>query len=180
MSWFLQDRWPWWLGALGLSVVTVGLWIIERRLLGVSGCYSRLVSKPETAPTRDAATPPGPHEPPVLVPIIIKPPLPRTVHITFLVALVLGGALSSWLAGGWQAHYDMGPTYARLIGDTWMLPVLLVGGILTGIGSRMAGGCTSGHGLSGCSRLRPNSFVATAAYFGTGVLVSFVLLARLS
>lgn len=180
MNWFLIDRWPWWLGALGLSTVTLGLWIIERRLLGVSGSYGSVVSKGELAKPAPAPAKPGPDDPPVLVPIIMKPPLPRTVHITFLIFLVVGGAVPSLLTSGWVTQNDLGPTHLRLFGETMMLPILLVGGILTGIGSRMAGGCTSGHGLSGCSRMRPVSFVATMAYFGTGVMLSFALLARVS
>ena len=174
MSWFFEEHWPWWLGAIGLSTVTLGIWIIERRALGVSGCFGSLVSRssgpaPSLAPA--AATD--------AIPTINKPPLPRTVHLTFLLAMIAGGAISSLLAGGWTTKQDLGPTHAALIGERWMLPVLVLGGILTGIGSRMAGGCTSGHGLSGCSRMRPNSMVATAAYFGTGVLLSFVLAGRL-
>lgn len=49
------------------------------------------------------------------------------------------------------------------------------GGILVGFGTRLAGGCSSGHGLSGCGRLRPVSLVATAVFFGTAVAVSFLL-----
>ena len=55
------------------------------------------------------------------------------------------------------------------------LVVLAVGGVLVGVGTRMAGGCTSGHGLSGCSRLQPSSLIATASFFGTGIVVSFLL-----
>jgi uncharacterized membrane protein YedE/YeeE len=56
-----------------------------------------------------------------------------------------------------------------------MFAVLFVGGILVGFGTRLAGGCSSGHGLSGCGRLQPVSIVATAVFFGTAVLVSFLL-----
>ncbi len=56
-----------------------------------------------------------------------------------------------------------------------MIAVLFVGGVLVGFGTRLAGGCSSGHGLSGCGRLYPTSLLATAVFFGTAVLVSFVL-----
>jgi len=55
------------------------------------------------------------------------------------------------------------------------LAILLVGGLLVGFGTRMAGGCTTGHGFSGCSRLQPGSLIATASFFGTAVGVSFLL-----
>jgi uncharacterized membrane protein YedE/YeeE len=53
--------------------------------------------------------------------------------------------------------------------------IRFVGGVLVGFGTRLAGGCSSGHGLSGCGRLRPVSIVATAVFFGTAVGVSFLL-----
>jgi len=52
---------------------------------------------------------------------------------------------------------------------------LLLGGLCVGFGTRMAGGCTSGHGLCGVSRFQPGSLVATVAFFATGVAVSFAL-----
>jgi uncharacterized membrane protein YedE/YeeE len=53
--------------------------------------------------------------------------------------------------------------------------VPLVGGLLIGFGTRMAGGCTSGHGLCGVSQFQPGSFVATIGFFGMGVVVSFLI-----
>jgi uncharacterized membrane protein YedE/YeeE len=56
-----------------------------------------------------------------------------------------------------------------------MVCVLFAGGVLVGFGTRLAGGCSSGHGLSGCGRLRPVSLLATAVFFGTAAVVSFLL-----
>jgi len=54
-------------------------------------------------------------------------------------------------------------------------PVLLLGGVLVGFGTRMAAGCTSGHGLCGVSRLQTGSLVTTASFFGVGIATSFAL-----
>ena len=71
----------------------------------------------------------------------------------------------------------MGPAFADIVVDGPLLwPNLFVGGVLVGIGTRMAGGCSSGHGMSGCSRLQPVSLVATSVFFGTAVAVSSLLL----
>jgi uncharacterized membrane protein YedE/YeeE len=71
----------------------------------------------------------------------------------------------------------MGNGFRELVTDnpTTMIGVLFVGGVLVGFGTRLAGGCSSGHGLSGCGRLRPVSILATAVFFGAAVLVSFLL-----
>ncbi len=52
---------------------------------------------------------------------------------------------------------------------------LLVAGLLVGIGTRYGGGCTSGHGVCGLSRLSPRSLVATLSFMGAGVAVVFVM-----
>jgi uncharacterized membrane protein YedE/YeeE len=49
-----------------------------------------------------------------------------------------------------------------------------VSGALIGYGARLAGGCTSGNGLSGNAALSPAALVATGTFFGTAIVVSFV------
>ncbi len=52
---------------------------------------------------------------------------------------------------------------------------LLVAGVLVGFGTRLGGGCTSGHGVCGISRWSPRSLVATATFIATGALTVFVV-----
>ena len=60
------------------------------------------------------------------------------------------------------------------IGITTDLNLLLVGGLLVGIGTRLGSGCTSGHGVCGIARLSPRSIVATAVFMGCAVLTVFL------
>jgi hypothetical protein len=54
--------------------------------------------------------------------------------------------------------------------------ILLTGGMIIGFGTRMSGGgYTSSQGLNGCGRLQVASMTATAAFFGTGILVSWMM-----
>lgn len=46
-------------------------------------------------------------------------------------------------------------------------PTLVVSGLLAGLGTRFAGGCTSGHGVCGLSRLSPRSMAATAVFMAS-------------
>ena len=46
--------------------------------------------------------------------------------------------------------------------------VLIAAGLLVGIGTRLANGCTSGHGVCGISRLSLRGIVATVFYIGAG------------
>ncbi len=52
---------------------------------------------------------------------------------------------------------------------TGNLAVIVVAGLCVGLGTRLANGCTSGHGVCGISRLSPRGIVATLFYIGAGV-----------
>lgn len=52
--------------------------------------------------------------------------------------------------------------------------LLLAAGVLVGFGTRLANGCTSGHGLCGVSRFSPRSLVATGTFIAAGALTVFV------
>lgn len=53
--------------------------------------------------------------------------------------------------------------------------LIIPGGFLVGFGTRLGGGCTSGHGICGIGRLSVNSMVATATFVAIGVLTVFAL-----
>ena len=57
---------------------------------------------------------------------------------------------------------------------TWVL--LLFGGLLVGFGSRYAGGCTSGHAISGLSNLQIPSLIAVIGFFVGGLTMTFLIL----
>jgi hypothetical protein len=54
------------------------------------------------------------------------------------------------------------------------LPVVIVAGLLVGYGTRLGGGCTSGHGVCGLSRLAPRSLVAVAVFMTTGAITAWI------
>ncbi|WP_030955980.1 YeeE/YedE family protein [Streptomyces sp. NRRL S-481] len=104
-------------------------------------------------------------------------PAPLITQAVLLVSIFLGGLIAAVTSGRFHLRFDMGPAFRNLVtaDSAIMIAVLFVGGVLVGFGTRLAGGCSSGHGLSGCGRLRPVSIVATAVFFGTAVAVSFLL-----
>ena len=52
---------------------------------------------------------------------------------------------------------------------------LALAGLLVGFGTRLANGCTSGHGICGVARLSPRSLTATATFMAAGALTVFVM-----
>ena len=82
---------------------------------------------------------------------------PRLMAALFLGGIVAGAAL---------VELTMGPIEARF--PPSML-VLIAGGLVTGFGTRLGSGCTSGHGVCGMSRLSQRSLAATATFIAAGI-----------
>lgn len=103
-------------------------------------------------------------------------------HFLFFSGLIAGGALAALQSGGVSPTLSLASTgFNTLTGGGLVssTALLALGGVMVGFGTRMSGGCTSGHGLCGVSRLQPGSLVATLSFFGVGILVSFGLKALL-
>jgi hypothetical protein len=99
-----------------------------------------------------------------------------TVHLVFLSALMLGGFIGSVIRGDIGIQMDMGSVHSNLFGQGFaILLTLFIGGALVGFGTQLAGGCTSGHGLSGVSRLVPASLIATMSFFGAAIVFSMAI-----
>src|SRR6266581_3145803 len=65
------------------------------------------------------------------------------------------------------------PAFAPRAG--YPLPLVLLAGVLAGFGTAQGGGCTSGHGVCGISRLSARSIVATLTFLVTGMASVFVV-----
>lgn len=194
----MTGYWPWWLGAFALATVAVLHPLLTGRLFGVSGLFSRALSpsalKEERAlaaigdmekamleATRaefgEAAMTVAANDPPAPEPSepTIAPRFSFRASWLFIVAIAAGGALSAVISSRFGTT-EMGNVHRALFGDGALaLLSLFGGGFLVGFGTQMTGGCTSGHGLSGCGRMQAASFLATAAFYGTGIVVSLVL-----
>lgn len=105
---------------------------------------------------------------------------PWTVHLVFLVFMFVGGLLAAMLTDSFSIELTLSPTHSQIFGDNWEVWLaLLFGGIMVGVGTQMAGGCTSGHGLSGCARLIPASLIATMTFMGSAIMLSLLMEATL-
>lgn len=70
-------------------------------------------------------------------------------------------------------HGLPGPHFGVQLQVGW--PLMLLAGLLVGFGTRMANGCTSGHGVCGIARLSPRSAVATATFIVFGFVATFLV-----
>jgi uncharacterized membrane protein YedE/YeeE len=144
----LHPQLPWYLAgpALGLCVVACRLLLNGR--LGVTGGYSELVSKLRG---RNASF---------------------DWRGWLLIGVLLGGTLFALIAGGpdFRGYGWLTESFA----DAAVAPILVAAGVLIGYGAKLAGGCTSGNGLSGNAMLSPAAFAATGTFFATAIAVSFL------
>jgi len=91
-----------------------------------------------------------------------------------LIGLVAGAFGYLLVAGGPDFH-GYGWLTDTFDSTVLIAAILVVAGVLIGYGAKLAGGCTSGNGLSGTAILSPASLAATATFFATGIAVSFVI-----
>jgi uncharacterized membrane protein YedE/YeeE len=191
--------WPGWLGGVALAAVMILHWFGVGRMMAVSGRVSAIVDRirfvredeggegeemtqaellaairAETTARfgSDALTAPTANE----TVAEKREPQPFVTHPLLFLSLAVGGWLAT-TASGAPSLTLRSVGFTNLVGGSPALAsvVLLFGGVLVGFGTRMAGGCTSGHGLCGVSRGQRGSLLATMAFFGAGVVTSFAL-----
>lgn len=150
----LVERWPFWAGGAAIGAFVLVFLAVTGKALGVSTGYADACSAP------------------------FDPEARRSWRLPFLAGIVGGGLLAAWGSGGFAPTATMGMFDALV---TASLPakaaIFTAGGVLLGFGARLAGGCTSGHGIVGMALLARASLVATAVFMVTGVLVTHLMLA---
>jgi uncharacterized protein len=150
----------WALAGVGVAGITLALLFLANRRLGISTGFEDICSLALTAPYfKRAAVISG-----------------REWRLPLLMGLVLGGFLSASFGGGWE------PTWALGIFDSavgWgaggKLVWMFVGGLFIGFGTRLAGGCTSGHGIFGLANLELPSLITSISFIATGIVTTQVV-----
>ena len=90
----------------------------------------------------------------------------RVSNLLFLIGLVVGPV---------AIYYLILPNKPIAFEITNSYLLIISGGFLVGFGTRLGGGCTSGHGICGIGRLSVNSMIATAIFVLTGMITVFIL-----
>jgi uncharacterized membrane protein YedE/YeeE len=90
--------------------------------------------------------------------------------------IAVGAFMSMRLSGA--RRQTISPVWARAMGTTTLAaraPVAFLAGFIMLFGARIAGGCTSGHGISGMAQLSAGSTLAVGAMFAGGILTAMML-----
>jgi len=94
-----------------------------------------------------------------------------------VLGVVIGAFLSAIISGDFQAGVWVPSLWALAFGDSALLRVLVAvaGGIILGFGARFAGGCTSGHGISGTLQLAVSSWISAIFFFVGGIITAHII-----
>lgn len=161
------ERWsPYVLGAL-IGLLNIGSLLMSKKPLGASTSYMKLGG--------------------MILSFFRKEQVERNEYykkykltldwgIMLVIGIVLGSLISAMLSGSFEVRAVPAMWAQEISADPVMrFLIALIGGIFLGVGSRWAGGCTSGHGISGTGLLSVISWVAAIAFFIGGIAVALLL-----
>lgn len=178
----LTDPWPWWIAGPAVGVTVPILLVLSGKRFGISSSFQHVCAAVLPSKTKYLSYP------------------WRQVggwNLIFAFGLIVGGALAVALSGGpWRVAlapetiqdlaalgvaHEAGLVPPSLFSwqalTSWPGAILMIGGgFLVGFGARYAGGCTSGHGITGIALLQRGSFAAAAGFFVGGIASTYVLL----
>ena len=97
-------------------------------------------------------------------------------QMMLVLGIIIGSLLSALLSGDF--HWQWVPlTWESAFGASPLLRavIALLGGVIIGFGARWAGGCTSGHGISGTLQLAVSSWISAVCFFIGGILTAHLI-----
>lgn len=132
------------IGGCLIGLASSVLWLGNGRIAGISGIFGQLLPPAQTV-------------------------VWRLVFLAALILATLGTAMAfpAIGAGGVQvARLVEAPAHWGIPTPAW----LAIAGLLTGVGTKIGNGCTSGHGVCGLARLSLRSLVAVLVFFATAIV----------
>ena len=147
----LPNQLPFWIAGPLLGLLVVGLFVVANQPLGASGAYLQTMK----AAKRDTDT--------------------VSWRVWYFGGIFVGGAVATILGPGIEIRRGYDAMTTAGWSPMFIALVVLVGAIVMGYGARMAGGCTSGHGICGTAQRSPASWASTATFMATAVVVTGIL-----
>lgn len=163
------DIWPWYVGGPAIGLYVLVFLLAKNRLLSASATFQfvtekvigRALGRKESIDEWLMGSDPGDRE--------------QAWLGWYFVGLFLGGGVTMALAGTLAPDWTLPGLDRTFFLVPWAHQAALLGfaGMLIGFGTRMSGGCTSGHCIVGVSGLQAPSLAATGTFFATGIAASF-------
>ena len=169
MTWLTMQRWSPYVVGVAIGVLSWLTFLLSDRTIGCSTAFARFSGMIERV-FRGERVRDRPY---------FQKVTPSVGWDTMLiVGILIGSFLSAQLSGDFRLQW-VPSLWADTFGSVaWVrVGVALIGGALLGLGSRWAGGCTSGHGISGTLQLTISSWIASITFFVTGIVTAQLLVA---
>lgn len=160
-------RWSPYAAGIGIGILSWFSFLILRKPLSCSTTFSRTSGMIEKI-FRGSKVEKKPYYQKVKIAIDWQWMLITGIVAGSLLSSLLSGDFSfTWIPSLWQTAF----------GNTPVLRVLdaLAGGILMGFGARWAGGCTSGHGISGTMQLAVSGWISAICFFAGGIFTANII-----
>ena len=157
MEWLMMKRWSPYAVGIGIGILSWAAFLLSDKPIGVSTAFARTAGMVEQFFR-------GPrvlekHYYKIFPPVI-------DWEWMLVVGIIIGSFLSA--LGGNTFHLQWVPDrWSEAMGPSLLFRWIgaVIGGMFIGIGSRWAGGCTSGHGISGTMQLAISSWLAVICFF---------------
>jgi uncharacterized membrane protein YedE/YeeE len=167
MEWLRAEQWPVYIVGAGIGILSWVAFLLSDHPLGCSTAFARTSgmieklfrgNKVEEKTYFKKFAPVVTWEGMLVLGIVIG---------AFISAKLSGSFQFRWVPPRWQAMAGAAPWFR------WL--AALIGGVIMGFGARWAGGCTSGHGISGTLQLAVSSWLATICFFLGGVITAMLI-----
>lgn len=152
----IMQPWPWWLSGILIGFTVPGLYLLSGKAFGISTSLQEIGSMCTPNSKADYLS-----------------KFDRAGHLwtlVFVAGIAIGAAIANFLLSATPVEF-LPQQFMGVHGAI----LLLVGGFLIGFGTRYAGGCTSGHSITGIANLNWPSLVATIFFFVGGLAVTWGL-----
>ena len=167
MNWLKMAQWSPYAVGIGIGVLSWLAFLLSDKPIGCSTAFSRTSgmverlfrgSRVTEKPYYKKFTPTVDWEWMLVIGILVG---------AFFSAQLSGEFRATWIPQLWAS------SFGSSIGTRWI--VALIGGVLIGLGARWAGGCTSGHGISGTLQLAVSSWLAVMGFFIGGIITAMAI-----
>ncbi|MGQ9584130.1 MAG: YeeE/YedE thiosulfate transporter family protein [Anaerolineae bacterium] len=167
MEWLTQARWSPYVVGAGIGVLSWLTFLLSDRGIGCSTAFAQTAGMVERLFRGEK--------------VHLRPYFQQVApqidwNWTLVLGIAVGALISSLLSGTFAIEWVPGFWAARFGGSLWLrLAAALLGGTILGFGSRWAGGCTSGHGITGTLQLAIGSWLAAICFFLGGIVTAHLL-----
>ncbi len=167
MEWLRVEQWSPYVVGIGIGVLSWVSFVLSDRALACSASFAKTSGMIERL-FRGKKVEQKPY----------YQKFPPTIDWQWMlvVGVIIGAFISAKLSGQFQFSW-VPAQWKIMVSDShfvrWV--VALAGGVIMGLGARWAGGCTSGHGISGTLQLAVSSWLAAMSFFVGGIATAMVI-----